>query len=112
MQNKNPHRILGDKNLEEAFIVVQLGIKYFHIFGFLMYMHVLVEKKTKLQSPREKGIFVGYNETLKAYMIFILAQRKTVVRRDVKFKDNLASIKSYEALRVIEDEEQEVSKDE
>ena len=39
------------------------------------------EKKTKLEATEEKGIFVGYDETSKAFCIYFLAHRKVVVRR-------------------------------
>jgi hypothetical protein len=60
----------------------------------------------KLEPSGQKGIFVGYNETSKAYRIFIPAQRKTIVSRDVKFKENLASRRSQESSTVTEDKEQ------
>jgi hypothetical protein len=41
------------------------------IFGCLVYIHVPIEKRTKLEASRKKGLFVGYNETSKAYMVFI-----------------------------------------
>jgi hypothetical protein len=41
----------------------------------------LVEKRMKLEPSRHKGIFVGYNETSKAYKIFIPVQRKTIVSK-------------------------------
>jgi hypothetical protein len=75
---------------------VKLEILHLRIFGCPVYIHVPVEKRTKLEPSREKGIFLGYIETSKAYRIFIPAQRKIVVRRDVKFEENLASRKSHE----------------
>jgi hypothetical protein len=53
-------------------------------------------------------LVVGYNETSKAYRIFILAQRKTIVSRDVKFEENLASRSTKESSAMIEvkDEQQ------
>jgi hypothetical protein len=73
---------------------------------------VPVEKRTKLEPSVQKGIFVGYNETSKAYKIFIATQRKTIVSRDVKFEENLAFRRSQESLVVTEDEEQHAPKDE
>ena len=73
---------------------------------------MLEEKSTKLGPLGEKCVFVGYNETLKAYMIFMPAQLKIVVSRDVKFEENLASRKSRELTLVPEDEEQVVPKGE
>jgi hypothetical protein len=63
-----------------------------------------------MEPSNMKGVFVGYNETSEAYRIFIPTQRRTVVSRDVKFKEDLASRKSHETLPVTEDEEQEAPK--
>jgi hypothetical protein len=71
---------LGDKTLEEAFSGVKPEIGHLRIFGCPVYIHVPVEKRMKLEPSGQKGIFVGYNETSKAYMIFIPVQWKTVVR--------------------------------
>jgi hypothetical protein len=40
---------------------------------------------------------VGYRETSKAYKIFIPAQRKIIVSKDVDFEENLASRKSHKS---------------
>ena len=49
-----------------------------------------------LEPTAEKGIFVGYSETSKAFRIYILAWRKVVVRRDVKFEEDRAFRRSRE----------------
>ena len=51
-----------------------------------------------------KGLFVGYRETSKAYRVFILEERKTIVSSDVKFKEELASRKSREPIPVSKDQ--------
>jgi hypothetical protein len=65
-----------------------------------------MEKRMKLEDSIHRGIFVGYSETSKAYMIFIPMKKKTIFRRDVKFEENLTSRSTYESLVVIEDEKQ------
>jgi hypothetical protein len=112
VQNGNPHRILGDKTPEEAFTRVKPEIGHLRIFGCPVYIHVPVEKRTKLEPSGEKGIFVGYSETSKDYKIFILERRKTIVSRDVKFKENLACRKSRELPPVAEDKDREALKGE
>jgi hypothetical protein len=72
VQNKSPHKVLEDKTLEETFFVVKLKIGHFFIFGCPVYIHLLVEKRTKLEPVGEKGLFIGYSETLKAYKIWIV----------------------------------------
>jgi hypothetical protein len=50
---------------------------------------------------------VRYSETKKDYRIFIPMQRKIVVSRDVKFKENLASRSTQESSAVTEEKEQQ-----
>eukprot|EP00253_Pinus_taeda_P034619 PITA_34619 len=79
---------------EEAFS----GKKLFHlrIFGCITYSYIPKQKRTKLEPNAEKDIFVGYSETSKAFRIYIPAQRKVVVRRDVKFEEDRAFRRSRE----------------
>jgi hypothetical protein len=112
MQNRSPHKILGEKTPKETISGLNPEIGHLRIFGCQVYIHVPVEKRTKLEPSRQKGIFVGYSETSKAYRIFIPVQQKKVVSRDVKFEENLASRKSRETSTVTKDEEQQAPKDE
>jgi hypothetical protein len=52
---------------------VKPKIEHLRIFGCLVYIHVPMEKRTKLEPSGHKGIFVGYNETSKDYKILIIA---------------------------------------
>ena len=71
-------------------------VNHFRIFGSLTYSHVSFEKRTKLEPTAEKAIFVGYDETSKAFRIYLPSQRKVVVRRKVKFEEERAFSKSRE----------------
>jgi hypothetical protein len=51
-----------------------------------------------------KGILVGYNESSKAYKIYVPSQRKIVVSRDVKVDEDAWSSKSQGAPILIEEE--------
>ena len=94
LQNRSPHRVLGSKTPEEVFTGKKPDVSRFRIFGCVTYSHVSEEKRTKLEPTAEKGIFVGYSETSKAYRIYILALRKTVLRRDVRFEEERVVVKS------------------
>jgi hypothetical protein len=63
-----------------------------------------------LDPSSKKGLFVGYSETSNPYMVYIAEQRKTIVRRDVKFEEDIASRKSHEPILVTKYEEMEVQK--
>ena len=73
LQNRSPHKVVGNRTPEEAFTGVRPDVRHFRMFGCLTFSHVPSEKRTKLEPTAEKGIFVGYNETSKAYRIYILA---------------------------------------
>ena len=65
------HEILEEKTPEESFIGVKLEVSHFLFFGCPIYIHVPLEKRTKLDPSSRKGLFVGYSETSKAYRVFI-----------------------------------------
>jgi hypothetical protein len=60
---------------EEAFTEVNPEVRHFRIFECLVYIHVPKEKRIKLDPSGRKGTFVGYNESSKAYRIYIPGQR-------------------------------------
>jgi hypothetical protein len=70
-----------------------------------IYIHVPDEKRTKFEPSNIKGIFVGYSKTSKAYWIYTLAQRKTLVNNDVKFDEDRWFSKSYKPpIEIVEGE--------
>jgi hypothetical protein len=96
LQNRSPHRVLGNVTPEEAFTGKKPDISHLRIFGCVVYCHIPAEKRTKLDPTTEKGILVGYSETSKAYRVYIPSTRKTVERRDIKFEEERAFRKSYQ----------------
>jgi hypothetical protein len=105
--------VLGRKTPEEVFIGKKPEIGHFKIFGCLVYCHVLSKKRMKLEATIEKGIFVGYSETSKAYRFYIPALRKTVVRRYVKFKEDRTLKKAHGIVPItIGDQKLETQKEE
>ena len=96
IQNMSPHKVLGSKTSEEAYPGKKLDVGHFKILGCLTYSHVPSKKRTKLEPTTEKDIFVGYDEISKAYHIYIPARKQTVVRRDAKFEEDKAFMKSHE----------------
>jgi hypothetical protein len=90
LQNKSPHRSLGNQTPLEAFSGQKPQLGHLRIFGCLTYSQVPKEKRTKLDPTTEKGIFVGYSDTSKAFQIYIPALRRVVLRWDVKFEEEKA----------------------
>ena len=96
LQNRSPHRSLGNQTPLEAFSGQKPQLGHLRIFGCLTYSQVPKEKRTKLDPTAEKGIFVGYSDTSKAFRIYIPALRRVVLRRDVKFEEEKAYSRSRE----------------
>jgi hypothetical protein len=94
LQNRSPHKAVRSMNPEEAFSGKKPEVGHFRIFGCTTYSYVPSEKRTKLEPMAERGIFVGYSETSKAFRIYLPSLRKTVLRRDVRFEEDGAFRKS------------------
>ena len=56
------------KNPYESFIGSKLNLNKMHIFGMTRFCYV--QNKTKLEPCCEKGIFVGYDKSSLAYLIY------------------------------------------
>jgi hypothetical protein len=64
---------------------VKPEIGHLRIFGCPVYFHVPKEKRSKIEPSGRKSTFVGYNESSKAYRIYILGRRKIEISKDVTF---------------------------
>lgn len=80
LQNMGPHKKDGNRTPEEAFTGRRLDIGNFRMVGCLTFCHDPSEKWAKLEPTGENGIFVGYNETLKAYQIYVPSLQRVVLR--------------------------------
>jgi hypothetical protein len=89
IHNTCPHDILKENTPEEVFSVIKPKVGHIRIFGCPMYIHVPKEKRTNMEPSGKKGVFVGYNENSKAYIIYVPSQRKIEVRRDATFHDEV-----------------------
>ena len=104
VQKCTPHRVLKDKTPEEAFFGKKLEVNHLRIFGCLVYIHILKEKRTKLDPSGRKGIFVGHSEISKDYRIYFAGFKKININRDVTFDEDSDYNKSKK--RLAEDPEE------
>jgi hypothetical protein len=107
VQNRSPRQIMKNMTPEEAFTGVKPEVGHFKIFGCPVYIHVPKEKRTKIDPSERKGTFVGYNESSKAYRIYIPGQRQIEVSRDVTFEEEIAFQRSRESQMDIDSEKNE-----
>ena len=94
VQNCTPHRVLENKTHEEVFSGKKPEFSHLRIFSYLVCIHILKEKTTKLDPSGKKGIFVGYSKSSKDYRIYFPGFKKIDISKDVKFDEDLAYIKT------------------
>jgi hypothetical protein len=94
VQNISPHRVLGKKTPEEMFTGEKPEVSHLRIFGCQVYVHVPKEKRSKLDPSGKKGIFVGCNETSKAYQVYIPGHQQIETSRDFTFNEDATFSKS------------------
>ena len=63
VQNHTPHRLLENKTPEEVFSSKKPEVNHLRILGCLVYIHILKEKRTKLD-PSGRRVYL--RDTLKA----------------------------------------------
>jgi hypothetical protein len=51
-----------------------------------------------MEPMAERGIFVGYSETSKAFCIYLSSLRKNVLRRDVRFEED-GAFRKYRGIK-------------
>ena len=94
VQNRTPHRVLKNKTPVEVFSNKKPEVIHLRIFDYPVYIHILKENRTKLDPSRRKGIFVGYSESLKAYIIYFPRYKKIDISKDVTFDEDTSYNKS------------------
>jgi hypothetical protein len=86
------HTLTKDlKNItqKEAWTKIRPYLSHFYVFGSMAWAHILDEKRKFLQPKSEKCIYVGYSKDIKGYRILQPHSNEIVIRRDVKFDENL-----------------------
>ena len=56
---------------KENFTGKKPEVSHLKIFGCLVFVHIPKDKRSKLDCSRKKGVFVGYSESSKAYIVYI-----------------------------------------
>jgi hypothetical protein len=80
------HSALGIKTPEEIFTRKKPEVSHPKLFGYPIFIHILKEKRNKLEPSGKKEIFVGYYEVSKAFRIYIPGYRHIETNRDVTFE--------------------------
>ena len=61
------HRVIENKTPEEVFFGKKPEVTHLRIFGYLVYLHIPKEKRTKLDPSWKNGIFIVKDRRLTEY---------------------------------------------
>jgi len=89
--NRIPTKVLKNITLEEAWISIKPDVSHFRVFGSEAWAHIIDEKHEALEPKSEKCIFVGYFEDVNRYRLIPLKSKNVIIRRDVKFVENISA---------------------
>jgi hypothetical protein len=78
---------------EEAWTKIKPDVSDFHVFGSITWDHIPDEKRKALHPKSEKCTFVGYYEDGKGYRLLQPHCNEIIIRRDVKFDENVLACK-------------------
>eukprot|EP00253_Pinus_taeda_P030095 PITA_30095 len=85
--NISPTKSVMNRVPEHSWSDMSCSVSHLIVFGCVAYAHVPKERRGKLGDKSEKCIFTGYNEKSKAYNLYNSVTKKTIISRDVVFKE-------------------------
>lgn len=62
-------------------------ISHLRVFGSVAHVHIVDERRTKLDDKSESFVFIGYDSSSKGYKLYYPNNKKIVVNRDVVFDE-------------------------
>lgn len=108
IRNRCPTKSLNGKTPHAIWYGKAPSVKYFKEFGCKVMCLNRDSSKGKFTPRCWDGHFVGYDLRYKGFRIWIPELRKVIISRDVKFKENLDTIKSENDSKFTADIEKEV----
>jgi transposase InsO family protein len=87
IMNRTPTSTVHDMTPKEKFIGKKPDVSHLRVFSCITYVHVLDEKRSKLDQKAEKCIFIRYSLEQKGYRCFNPSTRKLQVSGDVVFDE-------------------------
>jgi hypothetical protein len=102
IMNRTPTTTVHGMTPKEKFTGKKPNVSHLRMFGYIAYVHVPDEKRSKLDPKAEKCIFIEYSLKQKGYRCFNPSIRKLQVSRDVMFDE---MVSWYAPLKIAKDGE-------
>ena len=86
-QNRCPTVVVENKTPEEAWSGEKPVLEYFQIFGCVAHVHVLDQRRSKLDDKSRKCVFLGVSDESMAWRLYDRVLKKIIVSKDVVFEE-------------------------
>jgi len=85
--NRSLTKAIKDKVPEERWTGIKSKVDYFRVFGSVAHVHVLTQKRIKLDDRSHRCILLGVSEESNAYRLYDPITKKIKISRDVIFEE-------------------------
>ncbi|GJW07799.1 retrovirus-related pol polyprotein from transposon TNT 1-94 [Tanacetum coccineum] len=115
--NRCPSKSLDNKTPQEECNGLKPTVSHLQVFGSVAYVHVLSQRRSKLDDRSEKHLFVGYDKQSKGYKLYNPVTKKVVMSRDVEFDEegswdwSIQEFERYDFLPMTNKEETDESRE-
>lgn len=96
--NMTPRRSGSTMAPLEAIIGKKPSLDHLRVFGCPAYVHVPSQRRTKMEAPSRKGLFVGYSPSSQSWIIYLPSTRTILSSHSVTFDEEWRSLSPMCAL--------------
>ena len=87
LSNHSSNQSTWNKTSQQVWNKRKQKISHLRVFESIAYVHVFDQKRSKLDDKNEKYVFIDYNSSSKGYKFYNPKNGKSIIGRDVKFKE-------------------------
>ena len=91
--NNNPTRANGGTTFEQFYSGKTPKFRHLQVFGYLAYVHIPKDNRTKLDSKTFNCFFLGYDTESKVYRLYDPNKKKIILSKDVTCDKNKVGYK-------------------
>ena len=84
LSNHSPTRSIQGKTPQQTWSKKNPIVSHLHVFGSIVYAHVLDQERSKLDDKSKKYVFIGYDPCFKVYKLYSPSNGKVIVSWDVE----------------------------
>ena len=79
----------------EAITGKKPDLEHLRVFGCPAYVHIPSQRRTKMEAPSRKGVFVGYTPNSQSWQVYFPATRIVLSSRSVTFDEEWRPLSPY-----------------